>query len=88
MAFGAAKLFIHFMIIDDVVAVGASRRGLQIRGAIEMADAKFSQVIGNGRGIGESEAGVQLNAVSSAEVRRHDVAPSQSVTPEGFHPLV
>jgi hypothetical protein len=34
-----------------------------------MADAKFSQVIGDRGGIGEAEARVQLNAVRSPEIR-------------------
>ncbi len=35
---GASQLFIHLSMVDDIVTVRASRRRLQVRRCIEMAD--------------------------------------------------
>ena len=65
VAFGAAKLFVHFVMVDDVVAVGAARRRLQIGRTIKMADAQVGEVVRDCRGIVEAKAGVQLNTIGS-----------------------
>src|SRR5262249_25722115 len=57
--------------IDDVVAMHAALRRLQIRGAIEMADAERREIVRDRRGRGEVEAGVELNPVGRVELPWH-----------------
>ena len=63
VAVGAAELAVQPAVVDDVVAVGAAGRGLQHRRAVQVADAKLGQVAGDGRGVVEGEARVQLHPV-------------------------
>ena len=66
-----AELAVHRARIDDVVAVRAALRGLQVRGAVEVADAEGGQIVRDRRGRGEVEAGVELDAIGGAELSRH-----------------
>lgn len=56
MTAGSAELLVNLLRVDYVITMRAAGSCLQVRGAIEMADAKFSQVIGDHGGIGEAEA--------------------------------
>ena len=51
---------------DHVVAVGAARRGLQERRAVQMGDAEVGQIAGDGGGGVEGEPGVELHPVGPA----------------------
>jgi hypothetical protein len=63
MRIGAAEFGVEPAVVDDVIAVRAAGRGLQVRGAIEMADAQVSEIADDGRGIIEGEARMQLDTV-------------------------
>lgn len=63
MGFRAPKLIVHFVVIDDIVAVLASGRGLQIRRAIDMRNAELVEIIREAGGIVEAEIRVQLKPV-------------------------
>ncbi len=60
---GAAEVVAEPAVVDDVVAMGAARGGLQHRRAVDVADPERRQVAGAGRHIVEGEAGVQLHPV-------------------------
>src|SRR6266704_2773911 len=63
MRIGAAEFGVELAVVDDVIAVRAAGRGLQVRRAIEMADAQVSEIADDGRGIIEGEARMQLDTV-------------------------
>src|SRR6185437_14705870 len=63
MRFAAAQFVVHPMMIDDIVAVLAAGRSLQIRRAIDMGNAKPADIIRNLRRSMEAEAGVQLQTI-------------------------
>ena len=67
----AAELAVDGARIDDVVAVRAALRGLEIRGAVEVADAELREIVRDRCGRGEVEAGVELDAVGGAELSLH-----------------
>ncbi len=50
-------------MVDDVVAMRAARRRLQIRRAIHMRDAQLAQILRDRRGIVEGEILMQLKAI-------------------------
>jgi hypothetical protein len=53
-----AQFNVNTMMVDNIVAMHAPRRRLQVGGAVEMADTQRSQVIDDsGRGL-EAETGV------------------------------
>ena len=54
----AAKLHIHFLVVDDVVAMQATLGGLQIRRAIHMRDTKILEINGHSGGVIECEVQV------------------------------
>ena len=72
---GAAQLFVHPRVVDDVVAVRASGHGLQVRGAIEVCDTEVGQIAGDVRRVVEGESALELDAVR--RVRR--ISPRRSV---------
>lgn len=80
MRFGAAELLIDLVRVHHIVTMGAARSCLQVRRAVEMADAERRQVIPDRRGLGKTEACVQLNAVSATNISGHDGALSVIVT--------
>jgi hypothetical protein len=57
---GAAELVVHFVVIDDIVAMPASGRGLQIGRAVNVRNAEIMKVIGDSGGLFEAEICVQL----------------------------
>ncbi len=59
----AAQLFVDGRGVDDVVAVGAALGRLQHRRQVDVAHAEVSQVARDGGGVGEIEAGVELQPV-------------------------
>ena len=58
-----ADLRVEAAVVDDVVAVGAPRPGLEIRRGVGVGDPQVAQVRRDGRGVAEGEAGVELEAV-------------------------
>ncbi len=76
----AAEFLVDLAMVDDVVAVHAVGRGLQIRRAVDVADAERAQVVGNCRGIVEREAFVQLQTVSCAGHSLHGCGVSLNET--------
>jgi len=56
--FFAAEVLIDAVIIDHVVTVFAAGRGLQVWGTVNMRDPKFTEIIGHGGGVIESEPGM------------------------------
>jgi hypothetical protein len=52
----AAELFIHAVVIDNVVPMSAPLRGLQIGRAIHVRHSEFGQIGSNLTGIIESKA--------------------------------
>ena len=63
-------------VIDDVIAVGGSRRGGEDRGEVEVGDSQIGQVGDQGLGVGEGEVLTQLETVGghrSAVLRRGHV---------------
>jgi len=79
----SAELAIHRARVDDVVAVHAAFRGLQVRRAVHVAHAERREIVGDRRGRGEVEAGVELNAVGGAELSGHVSADGQSACLDG-----
>jgi hypothetical protein len=65
---GAAELLVQPAVVDDVVAVGAPRRGLEVRRAVEVADAEIGEVRHDRRRVVEGEPRVQLHAVGRPHV--------------------
>ncbi len=63
MAFGAAELGVQPPVIHDVIAVGAAGGGLEVRRAVEVADAELGQVAADRGRVVEGEPGVQLDPV-------------------------
>ena len=63
VAFLAAQFDIDPAVIDHVVAVGTALRRLQIRGAVQVTDTQFRQVLRLGCRIVEGEATMQLHAI-------------------------
>jgi hypothetical protein len=63
MRVSATQCSIDTVMVDNIVAVHTSRRGLQIGGAVEMADAQRCQIINNGGSGIEAEISMQLHAV-------------------------
>ncbi len=60
VSLGAAQFVVDPTVIDDVVAVGAAGRGLQVRRCVDVADTQLGQVAGDvGRRI-EPEAFMEL----------------------------
>ena len=59
----SAELDRDVRVVDHVVAVGATRRRLEDRRAIEVGDPEVRQVGHDGGGVVESESGVELDAV-------------------------
>jgi hypothetical protein len=62
----AAELVVQTSMVDDVVAMRAAGRRLQVWRAVEVADAEGREVVCDRRGIVEREAGVQLHAIGGA----------------------
>ncbi len=74
-AVAAAELDADPGVVEDVVAVGGAGHGLQHRGEVEVADAEVAEVRRDRFGVGEGEAGVQLEAVGRGHCRRLPAAP-------------
>src|SRR5262249_56003733 len=68
---------------DDVVAVHAALRGLQVRRAVHVADAEGREIIGDRRGRGEVEACVELYAIGGSELSWHVSAERQPARLDG-----
>ena len=62
----AADLGIECIVIDDVVAVEASRGGLEIRREIDVAHAQFREIRHERGSLREGEAAVELQAIRGA----------------------
>jgi hypothetical protein len=77
--FGVAKLVIDFVMVDDIIAMSASGRRLQVRRAIEMTDAEIREVIRKRCGIGKSEIGMKLNSIGGSQITRHIEASSDVI---------
>ena len=86
VAGGPAELSVHGARIDDVVAVRAALRGLQVWRAVEMADAERREVVGDRRRRGEVEAGVELDPIGCAELSRHVSDDRPAVLPGETEP--
>jgi hypothetical protein len=56
-------------VVDDVVAVGATWRRLQVGGGVEMADSELGQVVTDGGGLVEAEVGCELQAIRGPQAR-------------------
>ena len=67
--FARADFGIQHPVVDNVVAVPASRSCAQVRRAVDVADAKRRQVRDQRRHVGETEFAVQLHAVGRARNR-------------------
>jgi len=67
VAFLASQLGVQVRVVDDVVAVGAAGRGLQVGRAVEVTDTKPGQISGCLRSLVEAEAGLQLDAIGSPQ---------------------
>ena len=59
----ATKLGVQQPVVDHIVAMRAARDGLQIGRAVQVTDTKRGQVAGDGGGVVEGEACVQLDPV-------------------------
>ncbi len=95
---GAADLRVERVVVDDVVAVRAAGARAKVRRAVQVADAERGQVGHERGGIGEGEAGVELQAIGGARdlraraprrrcrgasSRRHRRAPAATATRHG-----
>src|SRR5207245_3953263 len=67
----ATELSVHGARIDNVVAVCAALRGLQIWRAVKVADPEGREVVGDRSRGGKVEAGVELDSVGCAGLSRH-----------------
>jgi hypothetical protein len=74
VSFGAAKLVIHLMMVDDIITVCAARHGLEVGRTIEMADAEFREIVNNGCGVVKTKTSMKLNSISFSHLSRHDVS--------------
>ena len=80
----AAELGVQLRVVDHVVAVRAARRRLQVRRAVQVADAEVGEVAGDRGGVVEGEPGVQLDPVGR---RPHQISPSRGpAAPRAFRP--
>jgi hypothetical protein len=65
MSRSPAEFFVHPVVIDYVVSVGASFNGLQIWGTVHMADAQVAEIRDDATRIVERKSRVQLKAIGS-----------------------
>jgi hypothetical protein len=63
----ASKFFVHFVRVNDIVAMGTARRGLEVRRSIEMTDPKASEIIDNGGSVSKTKSSVELDAIGGPE---------------------
>ena len=56
----SAELFIDRLVIHHIVAMLASRRGLQVRRAVHMRDAKLAEILCDGGRIVKGKVFMQL----------------------------
>jgi hypothetical protein len=62
----ASQLNIDAPVVQDIVAVHASRRGLQDRRGIKVADSERRKILGQCGGLRQIKTAVKLNAVRGA----------------------
>ena len=74
-----AQLLVDAAVVDDVVAVSTARRRLEVGRREDVADAQGGQVGGEGGGVVEAEAAVQLEAVGRGRLSQGGAARRPSV---------